>query len=1029
MNNFAVYALQHQGHDTAVRLADFSKLEPDHVIIRDELANIFVRYISVVNFIADYEQYTNIHHAFCHEVLRANCIQRARFDLDIKCDIAEISDILERAQSLVDEIIRVAIGVYEYDYHNDRAIDEDLFVICSSHGEHENSYKASFHLITPFYGTYETISGFTEAIHRKLATHTDFKFIDTGVTKSTQNFRLPLSFKLHSNRIKEVHEAEWHHALIGHYRADLQPIVLLKPASPMFLPTRFVNNQVFDNPLIVDALTEMLRQTMPDFDKTWIFRNERSGFFNFRRIAPSHCQLCNRTHERDHTLYITIGSYESKPVYMHCHKSKDSTKIGHLNNDRSYIAEARAEYIQNAIDEIIEDPPPEYVANPNIVQDLHFEPELKPFPRAANLYVRANMKMGKTKAIIEYIDRYKPQSIVYVSFRQTFSNAIAANLAHLNFESYQAINEAQIILGAHPRLIIQVESLMRLRQDIPVDLLVLDESESILAQFSSAHVKNLSLTYGRFRKLVSSATHVVCMDANLDERTINIIEKERKTNEIIVNPGYPRSIFYNNWYQNAVEDQYTLLPSRDNFIDHMIASIRNGLRIVICTNSLDDAKCYMRAIKNLSDEFVVEDITGHLSDADNELLPKLTVALYSSETSPTIKNRHFSDVHEFWSRLNVLIYTPTVTAGVSFELPHFDVLYGSFTSFSCDVETCRQMMGRVRDIRTRQHYLCLDGDPKAFPTDRNIIANQAERAEVILGIATSAIAADNDNNIVRLPPFDLIVENIRHVNISRNNFVARFIIQLRKTGAVVTVAPSDTKLASGSAFGLREQYTQEEAELVSNAVELTEPRYVEIRRAIDGGNTPADQIITSDDMYAYRKYRLITNYEMTPVDITPNFVLTFDSKQLMSNYRNLVKYKPAIQFLGMTMPRSTIAQIYQQITETQPAKNEANRYYYYLHQSAVEILTALNVTHFTMDTIAFEPDVFAALISKWTGAQGLSAMKQQLGLDSKATQPRTCAAILKLAFGSKLTSMKKRITIRHNAKLLQLIMCGKYWDS
>jgi hypothetical protein len=77
---------------------------------------------------------------------------------------------------------------------------------------------------------------------------------------------------------------------------------------------------------------------------------------------------------------------------------------------------------------------------------------------------------------------------------------------------------------------------------------------------------------------------------------------------------------------------------------------------------------------------------------------------YNSETSDTIKRQHFSDVNHHWAQLEVLIYTPTVYVGVSFEAQHFDEIFGVFTDCSTTAESSIQMK-RVRDIKSRRLHL------------------------------------------------------------------------------------------------------------------------------------------------------------------------------------------------------------------------------------------------------------------------------------------------------------------------------------
>jgi hypothetical protein len=38
-----------------------------------------------------------------------------------------------------------------------------------------------------------------------------------------------------------------------------------------------------------------------------------------------------------------------------------------------------------------------------------------------------------------------------------------------------------------------------------------------------------------------------------------------------------------------------------------------------------------------------------------------------------LKQKHFKDVHQYWHECDILLYTNTLTAGISFENIHFDL--------------------------------------------------------------------------------------------------------------------------------------------------------------------------------------------------------------------------------------------------------------------------------------------------------------------------------------------------------------------
>jgi hypothetical protein len=65
--------------------------------------------------------------------------------------------------------------------------------------------------------------------------------------------------------------------------------------------------------------------------------------------------------------------------------------------------------------------------------------------------------------------------------------------------------------------------------------------------------------------------------------------------------------------------------------------------------------------------------------------PDKVIKTYSKELGD---KKDFLDVKEHFSNVDLLMYTPTLTAGVSFEEQHYDIMYGIFDPRSCNAETC-----------------------------------------------------------------------------------------------------------------------------------------------------------------------------------------------------------------------------------------------------------------------------------------------------------------------------------------------------
>jgi hypothetical protein len=71
-------------------------------------------------------------------------------------------------------------------------------------------------------------------------------------------------------------------------------------------------------------------------------------------------------------------------------------------------------------------------------------------------------------------------------------------------------------------------------------------------------------------------------------------------------------------------------------------------------------------------------------------------------TQQDLKDEHFADVNKYWTKYSVVLHTSTVTAGISFDLPHFDIQINVFNAKTCDAGSFFQGSHRVRHLSTKR---------------------------------------------------------------------------------------------------------------------------------------------------------------------------------------------------------------------------------------------------------------------------------------------------------------------------------------
>lgn len=161
-------------------------------------------------------------------------------------------------------------------------------------------------------------------------------------------------------------------------------------------------------------------------------------------------------------------------------------------------------------------------------------------------------------------------------------------------------------------------------------------------------------------KLIQHSSKVICMDANLSEETISIINSIRE----MANKEQ-RIYKYINTSKPNSEYTYEFFAREAQFNTHMENAIKQNKKIAVAITSRKKATYMCNYFK--------------------QQFPNKRVGLYTKESGD---KDHFNDVNQQFSKLDLLIYTPTLTAGVSFEKKHFDTMYGFFEPRSCNAEIC-----------------------------------------------------------------------------------------------------------------------------------------------------------------------------------------------------------------------------------------------------------------------------------------------------------------------------------------------------
>lgn len=331
------------------------------------------------------------------------------------------------------------------------------------------------------------------------------------------------------------------------------------------------------------------------------------------------------------------------------------------------------------------------------------------------LIIKSGMGTSKTKRFYEYLDEQLAQNynqkVLIISFRKSLERKYMEDLGSKGFVLYDDIKTAYYDSRRYPKLIVQVNSLWRVIGEY--DTVLLDEISYTLDTLIDYSQHKTQITQA-LKSYIKNCKKLICLDAFLTNVECNYIKSIR---------GNDQCLIINNSKKKRAGTCVEL--KENNFIETMMEKILAGKKIVIASN-----------VKKF-------------------LLNKIEPLLQKHQITYKFITRDSSEITNVtdWNNYQVIGYSPTIVAGLSFEIPeYFDYRFGYFSNLSATPDICIQMLFRVRSTTHNEIFLCIKDNnftSKDFPvTDEeitewlNIYANLDCKQEFKeLGIRTQSVNA------------------------------------------------------------------------------------------------------------------------------------------------------------------------------------------------------------------------------------------------------------------------------------------------
>jgi hypothetical protein len=303
-------------------------------------------------------------------------------------------------------------------------------------------------------------------------------------------------------------------------------------------------------------------------------------------------------------------------------------------------------------------------------------------PKTEIIAIQSNMNTGKTYCIPDYInyldsinEEGRSTKVLVVLFRVSLADSLYGNSkwSKLNFAHYQNITEDKVFTSnKYPRLIIQFDSLHKVMGKY--DLLILDEIESTTSHLANGFVKAFQPCFNRFLDYCQKVPKVIALDATLQNSTLSTLFSKRSITKI------------KNNYNSFASYKAHFTHDKSYFKHQLIEQLKNGKKIVVPTNGEKFAVKLSELCKNI----IIKD--------ENGIERSISIGIKTSKLGKEIQTND-------WSKFDLFIYSPTIVAGVSFDLEHFDSCFGYFTNKSSDAEFCIQQLVRVRSLFDKTFYI------------------------------------------------------------------------------------------------------------------------------------------------------------------------------------------------------------------------------------------------------------------------------------------------------------------------------------
>lgn len=302
--------------------------------------------------------------------------------------------------------------------------------------------------------------------------------------------------------------------------------------------------------------------------------------------------------------------------------------------------------------------------------------------------IKSECSTGKTTLMKKVVEKYINKKILYIAYRRSLSNNIEQIFKQYDFKNYLDGYNTE------DHQIISVDSLTNIINDY--EIIIIDEIRSVLRHMTSKIMdkqkksKNyIKDTFTFFSEMIQECEKCFCLDADFNDAcfyTMNSL-----CNDICVIENVYKPIQYD---INVIVDDIFF----DNKIDEYL---KNGKNIVIICQANEHAQVYYEKYKKL-----------------------YKCKIYTGKSDDETKKYDLQHINTEWSKINCLIYSSTIEAGVDYNKSHFDNMFIRYSPLCNTYMGLIQMMYRIRKFSNNEVFINLKNATHQSIIDFDEIINQ-----------------------------------------------------------------------------------------------------------------------------------------------------------------------------------------------------------------------------------------------------------------------------------------------------------------